>query len=123
MRCDLTGATLKLATLMSDVSEDVTAAGWLTGTEWTLWDALTEWRETGYAYWGAASIREYMPRLDELQRAAAGWIWWTDAHGPTYVPESRWLRIFAAHERQPILARWKGNAELDKQIPEEPTDV
>lgn len=122
MRCDLTGAALKLAEHISDVSEDVYAAGWMGGCEWPIWEALVDWRETGSAFWGRQDITEHMAQLDELQRAAAGWIWWTDGVGATYIPEARWLRLFAANERQPSLARWKGNAALDKQIPEEPTD-
>lgn len=31
---------------MSDISEEVFAAGWMEGCEWELWDALRQYRTT-----------------------------------------------------------------------------
>lgn len=101
----------KLAEHMSDISEDVYAAGWMAGTEWTLWAALQAWRNTGRAYWSPGSeypheITDCMPELDRLQRQAGGWVWWLDTApnggGEVFVPEDRWLRLVAAREGRAV---------------------
>lgn len=119
----LTGPAIPLGQHMSDISEDTHCAGWLIGTEWCLWRALQDWRATGRAYWSPralypSDITEYMPRLDELQRQAAGWVWWLDvpdvAHGGMrFVTEDRWLRLVQAREANPSAS----NEELDLLVP------
>ncbi|MEV5819242.1 hypothetical protein AB0L22_08715 [Micromonospora haikouensis] len=103
---------------MSRISEAVYCAGWLTGTEWALWQALNDWRATGHAYWTPGAeypddITAYMPSLDWLQKQADGWVWWLD--GRQFVPEERWLRLVAAREA----SRWgwqTRNCELDAAV-------
>ncbi|WP_433460726.1 hypothetical protein [Micromonospora sp. CA-248212] len=103
---------------MSDISQEVYAAGWMRGTEWVLWQALTDWRATGRAYWSPGSefpgdITEHMPELDRLQKAAGGWVWWLD--GMQFVPEDRWLRLVAVREASPW--GWQTeNRELDAAV-------
>lgn len=115
---DLTPPQQLLADCMSAISEDVYHAGWLVDTEWILWRALLDWWDTGRAYWSPESrhpsdITSYMPRLDWLQREAGGWIWWLD--GPTYVPESRWLRL-VEHRAQVLAAGEDDNHRLDREV-------
>lgn len=119
----LTGVARDLGELMSDISEDVYAAGWIRGNEWILWRALRNWRASGGpAYWDPASpdfadITEYMPKLDQVQRAAGGWVWFLmhpdERGGMQFVPEERWLRLVEANAARPHLE----NEELDRDVP------
>ena len=116
----LEGVAYGLGEYMSSISECTYAAGWLTGTEWILWQALLTWRETGEAYWSPNSefpdeITRFMPALDALQKASGGWVWWLD--GMRFVPEERWLRLFDAWKCKPASMRWGAeNAELDREV-------
>lgn len=56
-----------------------------------------------------------MPRLDELQQACDGWIWWLDYPGDggeQYVGGSRWERLVAAHHARPGAPNETLNAEV-----------
>ncbi|MFI7608486.1 hypothetical protein ACIBTV_25500 [Micromonospora sp. NPDC049366] len=118
MNQQLTGPALALGNLMSDISEDVYAAGWIQNNEWILWRALLDWRKDGRAYWApgtqhAHDITEYMPELDRLQRESGGWVWWLD--GMTFVPETRWLAL--VQRRRDQAAAVPDNAELHRALP------
>lgn len=79
---------------MSDISEDVYAAGWMAHCEWDLWAALTAWRRGERAVWARVDITDRMPRLDELSRTAGGWVWWPDhCDDAEFVPMERWLNL------------------------------
>ncbi|WP_328344887.1 hypothetical protein [Micromonospora sp. NBC_00421] len=109
-----------LGEYMSHISEEVYAAGWLSGTEWVLWQALLDWRATGRAYWSPGTefpqnITELMPSLDWLQRQTGGWVWWLD-DGMRFVPEARWGLLVVARDA----SRWgwqTRNEELDQAVP------
>ncbi|MFJ1539226.1 hypothetical protein ACIODS_11855 [Micromonospora chalcea] len=118
----LNGAANDLGEHMSDISEDVYAAGWIQGNEWILWRALQEWRREGRAFWNPGSphpwdISEHMPRLDRLHRQAGGWVWWLDYPGDRggmqFVEGERWLRLVEAKRARPE-AR---NEDLDRLVP------
>ncbi|MER7167252.1 hypothetical protein ABT336_14430 [Micromonospora sp. NPDC000207] len=114
---DNPGANL-LGEYMSNISQEVYAAGWMTSTEWNLWHALLDWRATGRAYWWPADhsddITRHMPQLDWLQKQTGGWVWWLD-DGMRFVPEDRWLRLVAARDA----SRWgwqTKNSELNVAV-------
>lgn len=98
----LTGDAAALRDHMRSISEKMEFAGWLHGTEWVLWRCLLDWRSTGRAVRNPYAehpreVTHLMPRLDELQRLAAGWVWWLD--GYVFVPEDRWVRLVEARDR------------------------
>lgn len=93
-----------LYAFMSDISENVYAAGWMADCEWSLWWALTSWRAGQPAVWSFADITAHMPALDALHRAAGGWIWWLDYRddrgGPQFVADERWARLVDERTRE-----------------------
>jgi hypothetical protein len=79
-------AAVKLAELMSDVSERCYAAGWEHGTEEVLWSALTN----GPRKWGVDVISaDDIAELKRLSEVVGGWIAYSPA-GPRFVPMSEW---------------------------------
>lgn len=101
-----------LATLMSDISEEVYAAGWIEGCEWTLWDLLVGWRATEVAVWARHDITDRMPELDRLQRTADGWVWWRECM--SFVEADRWRRLVAARKARGLLV--PDNDVLDAEV-------
>lgn len=77
---------VKLAQLMSDISERCYAAGWEHGTEKVLWSAVRD----GPRKWGRDFISaKDIANLQRLSEAANGWIVFSD-DGPKFVPMSEW---------------------------------
>lgn len=107
-----------LGEFMSDISEEQYAAGWLVNTEWILWRALMDWRQTSRAFWSPGGgqfpgeITGHMSELDKLHRAADGWVWWLD--GMQFVPIRRWHMLVA---RRSLAVFQDSNAELARQAP------
>lgn len=85
---------------LSDISEDVYAASWMSDCEWGIWQAYADWQAGKPARWSFADITAHMPELDRLHREADGWIWWLNEPGPQFVPLERWLRLVAERERE-----------------------
>lgn len=72
-----------LCSLMSGISEDAYAAGWMSGLEYDLWDA----REHGPRSYGMIWISSYQCKaLYQLSELAGGW---ETAQG--FVPMAEWL--------------------------------
>ncbi|MFF5081633.1 hypothetical protein ACFY36_31680 [Actinoplanes sp. NPDC000266] len=104
-----------LRDFISDVSEDVYAAGWMAGCEWDIWRAYTDWLDGKPAVWAHADISAHMPALNRLHKAAGGWVWWLDdpddeVDGERFVSTDRWLRLLDLRERA---GRRISNEDLD----------
>jgi hypothetical protein len=80
-----------LARLISDISEDYYCAYWMSGCEYGIWKALTQWRATGAATWAGFNVSQKMPALDEAQRTAGGWVWWPEDDGERFIADRDWL--------------------------------
>ena len=84
MASDLTPEQFTLYTLMSDVSEDCYAAGWMSGTEDAVWFAAT-----GAPSWAVG--HESLPQILAIAEHIGFWIEWDrDAHSPRAVPLDEW---------------------------------
>ena len=90
-------ARCALKTFMSAISERNWCAGWLSGLEWELWDALVgSPRTTGVAPVNPDDIATLRRLADE----AAGWWEWPDgAHEERFVPLEAWERRWREHPR------------------------
>ena len=90
-----------LRKLMSWISEEYWCAGWLSGLEYVLWDALTGRQK------GACSPEE-IEELKYLSEKCGGWIIWDEqAKDERLVPREEWLRLYEAN-------RHKHSEEKDK---------
>lgn len=90
---ELNKAAEQLRDLMSDISERCWYAGWLEGTEFVLWGAVTGGART----WGHGTITEEdIARLEALSEIAGGWIAWNDDRDEEEcVPMEEWLDRYA----------------------------
>ena len=85
---DLTPTQRELATLMSEISEQMWRAGWMMGVEHELWAAVTS---------GAGRGGRLIPtqaQLDQLARLSkdiGGWILFDAAREETFVPIEEWV--------------------------------
>lgn len=76
----------ELPRLMSDISEDHWAAGWMSDTEHRLWKAIADEHDDGQ--WGMGTItEEQKARLARLSEIVGGWF---DIDG--FVPMAEWQR-------------------------------
>jgi hypothetical protein len=84
-----------LLRMMRDISEDCWCAGWLSGLEFTLWNAVTTGKmESG---WGVVEDRDLL-RMKYLHELTGGWWMWTDGDGgQRFVTTEEWLRIVSEH--------------------------
>jgi len=84
-----------LRRLMSDLSEDYYCAGWLTGLEFTLWQAATDGPiPFGFGVIPAATCLQ-LARLAEL--CGGWWRWSDDAKDEVFIPMEEWLPIYRRH--------------------------
>jgi hypothetical protein len=98
----------QLRDLMSEISEDMYAAGWLAGLEYSLWALVLGEPDVCF------SAEALVPgQLDDLRRLSAelgGWARWsdepvTDARrspcptGPVFVPMAEWVDLYATQKR------------------------
>lgn len=85
-----------LADAMSDISEYCWFASWLTGTEYRLWQFMTD--PTDEASWGNYPIPpEHRDQLRALSASAGGWIVWRDSEqGPAVLSFADWQPLFDA---------------------------
>jgi hypothetical protein len=83
-------AARELAHLMSCISEECWCAGWLSGTEYDLWDAI---KDTSNPYeWGLCDIPEEMRReLKPLSDRCNGWI--VCHEDLEFVQMDEWIRM------------------------------
>jgi len=79
-------AAKELPRLMSEISEECWAAGWMSGTEWRLWKAIADENDDGK--WGMGRITlEQTGRLAHLSQLVGGW-----CDGESIVPMAEWLQ-------------------------------
>lgn len=92
-------ARAQLRNLMSDLSEELWCAGWLSGLEHALWGRITDGPPTG--------LRD--SEVDQLRRLASlagGWWHWPREDGrpvkagPVFVPMDEWLMLYARREKE-----------------------
>ena len=82
-----------LRKLMSGISEECWCAGWLSGLEYTLWDAATGKRKN-------ICGPEEIEQLRYLSEKCGGWIVWDEqAKDERFVPMEQWLRLYEAKRR------------------------
>lgn len=80
-----------LGKLMSWISEEYWGAGWLSGLEHILGDALTGRRKN-------VCSPEEIEELNYLSKKCGGWIVWDEqAKGERLVPMDEWLRLYEAN--------------------------
>ena len=79
---------------MTNISEEVYAAGWLYDWEHPLWDhALNrpfEGMQTSIGINRDVSVAQ-INHVMELSMKCQGWIAWIEPHGPTWIPIDDWL--------------------------------
>ena len=81
------GAALGLLGLMTGISEENWCAGWMSGLEFSLWEA-----RAGERCYGMGVITERQSQLLKLlSEECDGWWRWDD--GPKFVRRSVWLKM------------------------------
>lgn len=83
----------RLASLMSDISEDHYCAGWLIGLEYTLWRAVMRHPES-YVFGFRPIETEQVAELKALAEELKGWVVWDDDIGEKFIPIDEWLPMF-----------------------------
>lgn len=84
---------LALAQLMSDLSEECWAAGWLSRTEYDIWALIHGERES----WGmatAATLQEELAAIVAVAQACGSWIVWDKPVGTRAIPLERWVERY-----------------------------
>lgn len=85
-----------LAIYMSDISEDCYAAGWLSGTEYVLWQAVLN----GFTKSGCWVVTyENIAELKKLSTQYQCWIYWLEGVGTIPVSLGCWEQLYSV---------WKG---------------
>jgi hypothetical protein len=87
----------RLRQAMSELSEECWCAGWLMGTEFSLWRFV----QNGPGEWGQGVIKQSdIDELKFLAEVCKGWYVWDNANGETFVPTMKWLEAFEEHEKR-----------------------
>lgn len=85
-----TEAAMALEEHMSDISEGCWAAGWMEGTEYSLWEML----QGGPREWGMARVSHAdVGRLRDLHEESGGW-WIYGEQGQRFVTTAEWMKIY-----------------------------
>lgn len=85
----------ELYDLMSEISEDCYCAGWMSGNEFRLWDAITDPNDDRkYGMWQIEE--EQVTRLRELSELTNGWWVWED--DCAFIGLDEWKRRLAARQ-------------------------
>ena len=80
---------MDLGNLHSQLSEEAYSAGWMSGLEYALSNAVL----TGPFQYGRLSIDEiHITRLEELANAYSGWIVFEDRDFERWVPMGHWVK-------------------------------
>lgn len=96
----LTPLQRALYELMSEISEDCWHAGWMSGNEFALWDAIV----TGDRTYGQSFMDEnLLASVKALSEQVGGWIEWRDdehglpnkERGPYFIAMPEWLERVA----------------------------
>ncbi len=92
MASKLTPKQRALADYMSDLSEEAYCAGWMSGLEYALWEAVLGRKGAfGRVLFGP----EKVGRLKDLAQGCGGWIIFDETSGETWLPMSEWEQRFA----------------------------
>ena len=91
MYADLTEEQVKLADLMSDISEEAYCAGWMANLEHVLWDAVLN----GERKYGKYFItKKDINRLTALCEITNSWIYFDETGEETAMPVNQWQEKF-----------------------------
>lgn len=97
---DLASDQQRLASFMSELSEEGWSAAWMEGLEFALWEAVAGSRKT---FGRLEFSSKHIQQLRSLSEACGGWIIFDDESEETWVPADEWKRRFAARSRRPDL--------------------
>lgn len=90
------GAALGLLGLMTGISEENWCAGWMSGLEFSLWEA-----RAGERCYGMGVITERQSQLLKLlSEECGGWWRWDDAAGVTFIRMADWLKTLSTSPPQ-----------------------
>ena len=88
----------RLLSLMSEISEDHYCAGWLSGLEYSLWQAVLQYPQP-YEFGFGPIEEENVAELKDLAEELQEWAVWDDGElSEKLIPLADWQRIFTAHE-------------------------
>ena len=79
----INASAIKLREFMSELSEESYCAGWMEGTEYSLWEAML--RGGGRGLWAVSRNDAF--RLETLAFLAGGWWYWPEKTGELLSPE------------------------------------
>ena len=90
-----------LREMMSDISEDCWCAGWMSGLEFLLWEAVSTGDAGSWARHGVTI--EHIAKLQRMSDVLGGWVMWDDGlRDERFVPIDEWLDIYAAYKSRNI---------------------
>ncbi len=92
---DLTPAQRELATLISEISEQMWRACWMMGVEHELWAAVTSGAGKGVR---PIPTQSQLDQLGRLSKDIGGWIVFDEEREETFVPLKEWV---ARHAKWP----------------------
>lgn len=91
--CHDVAAARELRSLMSEISEDYYAAGWLVGLEFSLWHIVFEDNAQHFGF-GPISFKEIGKLIELTQRCQGWWIWSDEDGGCKFLNYDEWLPIY-----------------------------
>ena len=91
MYTDLTEEQLKLADLMSCISEEAYCADWMANLEYVLWDATLN---GGRKYGRYFITQKDIDQLIALCEITNSWIYFDESGGETAIPVNQWQEKF-----------------------------
>jgi hypothetical protein len=95
--CSDPAAARELVNLMSEISEDHYAAGWLVGLEFSLWRLTFETPEDTFGF-SSLSMSE-RGKLFELTHRCQGWWIWSKSQGcRKFLTYDEWLPMYQMSE-------------------------
>lgn len=107
-----------LARLMTDISETVWHAGWMSHNEYMLWQLVVDPGSASQYLVNCVPQRQ-VSDLCEISQEIGGWIMWVDAEHVlsedddlTFVPFDQWLPRFEAFAKKNVARSARINADL-----------
>ena len=88
-------ASTVLAEMISDISEALYSAAWVSGIEFALWDAMQDERSSKGMAFGLGFIKaEQFVELKRLSDLCEGWVIWDISPEKQHVPMEQWEHLF-----------------------------
>ncbi len=88
---ELSKNELELDEFMSELSEEAFTAGWMTGLEYALWEAVI----SGPKSYGRLDItNEHIKKLILLSENCGGWIYFDDETEETFMTKECWVEHY-----------------------------